>query len=162
MPAWSWLSGHILYLFSHTRKLPPAASVNLALYEMASEFRDEEMFLVDIWPLSEPMLVVFNPEAAHEVCQRRNLPKGKKNEDMIRPITGGLTLLSMNGDTWKFWRTLFNPGFSNGIIMEQVPQIVDLASSFCESLEEHVTGDIVVLDQLTTRLTFEIILKISL
>lgn len=162
MPAWSWLSGNLLHMFRHSGRLPTAASVNLAFYEMASEFREDEMFLVDIWPLSEPMLVVFNPEAAFQVCQKMNLPKGKKNEDMIQPITGGMTLLSMNGKPWKMWRTLFSPGFSSGVMTEQVPEIVDRVSMFCERLNEHNNNGIVCLDELTTQLTFEIIVKISL
>ncbi|KAF2826115.1 cytochrome P450 [Ophiobolus disseminans] len=131
------------------------SSINLTLYEMASGFEDDEMFLVDIWPLSEPMLVVFNPEAAFEVCQRLNLSKGKKNEDMIRPINGGISLFSMNGEMWKKWRTLFNPGFRTGEMMEQVTEIVEHVCSFCTRLEEHADGGIVLLDHLTSRLTFE-------
>lgn len=162
MPAWSWISGHLFYLYKHNRSLPPLASVNLAFFEMASSFKEEEMFLLDVWPLNEPMLVVFNPEAAIEVCQKLNLPKGRKNETMIRPITGGLTLLSMNGPEWKTWRTLFNSGFSTGVIAEQVPNIADHVSNFYERLNEQANRGIVYLDHLTTQLTFEIILKISL
>jgi hypothetical protein len=76
MPAWSWITGHLFYLYSHSRSLPPLASINLALVEMASDFEDDEMFLLDIWPLSKPMMVIFNPEAAIQVCQKLNLPKG--------------------------------------------------------------------------------------
>jgi cytochrome P450 len=162
MPAWSWSTGHLIYFYKHNRGLPPLASINLAFLDMASDFKDDEMFLLDIWPLSEPMLVIFNPEAAIQVCQKLNLPKGQKNETMIRPITGGITLLSMNGEHWKTWRTLLNPGFSTSVMMEQVPNIVDSVSSFCGRLKEHVNGGIVCLDHLTTQLTFEIILKVSL
>lgn len=93
--------GHIVFLYKQTRALPLLASVNLAFHEMTSTFEDDEMFLIDIWPLSEPMLVVFNPEAAIQACQKLSLLKGGKNETMIRPITGGLTFLSMNGKMWK-------------------------------------------------------------
>lgn len=162
MPEWSWLSGHIFHFYAQSRKLPREANVDLTFNEIALEFQDDEMFLIDMWPLSEPMLTVFNPEAANEVCQKANLPKAKKNETMLLPITGGNNLLSMNGDLWKTWRTLFNPGFSSGAIMEQVPQIVKYVSAFCDALRKNAGGGLVFLDPLTTEMTFQVILKISL
>lgn len=162
MPAWSWITGNLFYFIKHNKGLPPLASVNLAFLDMSAAFKDEEMFLIDIWPLSEPMLVIFNPEAAIQVCQKLNLPKGRKNETMIRPITGGMTLLSMNGADWKIWRNLFSPGFSTSVMADQVPTLVDFVLAFCEKLKTHAGKGIVCLDELTTQLTFEIILKISL
>jgi cytochrome P450 len=129
---------------------------------MAADFADDGMFLVDLWPVADPMLVVFTTEAAVKVCQKLNLPKVKKNETMVRPITGGLSLLSMNGEEWKTWRGLFNPGFSQSLIMDQVPQIVDSASRFCERLKNCAGKGVIRLDELTTELTFEVILKVSL
>jgi cytochrome P450 len=160
MPPWSWLSGLVLHLYTHSRRLPADASIDLSFLDMASDFQDDEMFL--IWPLSEPMLTLFNPDAAFDVCQKLNLPKAQKNEDMLTPITGGNALLSMNDETWKFWRGLFNAGFSSGVITEQVPHIVGFVEDMCEQLERCVGGDFVCLDELTIEMTFKVILNISL
>lgn len=162
MPPWSWLTGHIGYLFWHAGQLPPLATVNLAFFEMSNSFRDEEMFLLDIWPVNIPLLLVFNPDAAHVVCQKMNLAKEKKNEVMIRPITGGINLLSMNGELWRYWRTLFSPGFSTGVMADQVPHLVDQVSSFCARLEQNADKGIVLLNHFTSEMTFKIILKICL
>ena len=162
MPSWSWLHGHILYLYMITQKLPISASVNLSFVEMAAEFLDDEIFRLHLWPIAEPMVVVFNPDAAVHVCQDLNLPKSEKNETMIRPITGGPTLLSIYGGAWRKWRSLFNPGFSTNALVKQLPRIVDSISSFCDLLHDHADKNLILLDQFTTRLTPETIMKISL
>lgn len=162
MPAWSWLSGHILFLMRITRRLPLDANVNLAFLQIAKQFSHDEMFLLDMWPVSEPMLIIFNPEAAVHVCQKVNLPKSAKNESMIRPITGGPALLSMNGDEWKKWRSLFSPGFSPAVMTEQLPRVIDAVDRFCDTLRERADKGIFCLDDLTVRLTFEVIMKVAL
>ncbi|KAF2874255.1 hypothetical protein BDV95DRAFT_592361 [Massariosphaeria phaeospora] len=58
-------------------------SVTLMFLEMTSSFKNDEMFLLDPWPLAEPTLILFDPEAAAQVCQKLNLPKGRVNETMI-------------------------------------------------------------------------------
>ncbi|KAF2649458.1 cytochrome P450 [Lophiostoma macrostomum CBS 122681] len=162
MPAWNWVFGHILYFYKTTRQLPPYANVNLVMKEIATDFTDDEMYLLDLWPVAEPTLVVFNADAASHVCQELNLPKSGKNETMIRPITGGPTLLSVNGNAWKTWRSLLNPGFSTNTMTQRLPQMVDSVSRYCSSLREHAGKDIIQLDEHTTRLTFEIITKMVL
>lgn len=52
----------------------------------------------------------------------------------MHPITGGPNLISMNGDEWKYWRSLFNPGFSTGAMLDNVPHVVDSVLVFRERL----------------------------
>jgi cytochrome P450 len=127
--------------------------------EISADFIDDEMYLLDLWPVAEPMLVVFNANAASHICQELNLPNSEKNETMIRPITGGPTLLSVNGHAWKTWRSLLNPGFSTNSMTQRLPQMVDWVSAFCDSLRARSGKAIIRLDEYTTRLTFEIITK---
>ncbi|KAF7586102.1 hypothetical protein BBP40_009451 [Aspergillus hancockii] len=47
---WNWITGHLLVLNKYVERLPPNANVALAT-EIAFEFPDTEIFLLDIWPV---------------------------------------------------------------------------------------------------------------
>jgi cytochrome P450 len=162
MPQWSWLTGHIALLYAYTSKLPPLANVNLVFPQIAADFADTEMFLLDLWPVAESVLVVFNAEAAVEITQKMNFPKHPFTRVITGPITGGDSMLSLNGSQWKTWRALFNPGFSGAAIGEQTAHIVDLVQVFCEQLENASKKKLCFLDVLTSRLTFDVIMKVTL
>lgn len=70
--------------------------------------------------------------------------------------------MSMNGDEWKTWRGLFNPGFSATSMTENVLHIVDYVLIFSELLKKKAGKGIFCLDDLTTRLTMDIIIKVTL
>ena len=164
MPAgWSWFAGHTLVLLRYSSRFPPLANVFLVMKAMLQDFPQSEMFLLDLWPAWPPVIINCNPDVGMLVSsQKSNLPKSPNVEEAIRPITGGPSVLTMNGSEWKTWRTRFNPGFSAASLMGHVPYIVDRVQVFCEKLEASVGGDIFSLDDFATRLTFEIIMKVSL
>jgi cytochrome P450 len=130
---------------------------------LGDRFPKEESFLLDMWPATPPLLVFLNPEAATQAAQKFNLPKNKMIEDMVLPIAGGPNLLSMNGEEWKMWRSLFNARFSSTSVMAQVPSIIESVEIFCEELRKYADNKrVVCLDETTMRLTFDIIMKVSL
>ncbi|KAE9378297.1 cytochrome P450 [Stipitochalara longipes BDJ] len=162
LAGWSWLAGHTLVLLRYSSRLPPLANVALVLQDMLREFPESEMFLLDLWPSYPPVIINCNPEVGLAVSQKYNLPKSPTLEEAVRPIVGGPSILSMNGSDWKTWRSRFNPGFSAASLMGHVPYIVDRVQVFCEKLQANVGRDIIFLDDFATRLTFEIIMKVSL
>jgi cytochrome P450 len=153
MPAgWSWVLGHT----------PPLANVGLVTQEMLLSFSNSEMFLLDLWPSYPTVIVSSNPETTFLVSQKYNLPKPRVTAEGIKPIVGGLTILSMNGSEWKTWRSRFNHGFSATSLMEQVPYIVDRVQVLCDKLSNNAGKGIISLDDFASRLTFEVIMKVSL
>lgn len=82
-------------------------------------------------------------------------------DDIQGPIdtfTGGPSLQTMNGDQWKIWRDLFNPGFSTAYITQLAPLVAQEAGVFCRLLREKaVEGRPFVLEKLTVRLTLDVI-----
>ncbi|KAK3214391.1 hypothetical protein GRF29_28g2965198 [Pseudopithomyces chartarum] len=80
----------------------------------------------------------------------------------MKPITGGPNLISMSDQEWKTWRSLFNPGFSTAALTEGIPHIVKCTQVFQEKLKERTEAGITILDDLTTRLTMDVILKLTL
>lgn len=120
------------------------------------------MFYLDTWPFSKPILCVCEPDAANQASTKINLPKGDFHKRVLDPITGGPSLLSMNGQEWKYWRTLFNPGFAPQYLLNQVPGIVESVQTFCDKLQERASTGLFCLEDIATRKTVDIIMKVVL
>ncbi|KAI0440501.1 putative cytochrome P450 [Xylaria telfairii] len=159
---WSWVTGHLLVLQKYVDKIPPDAAVAFAMRDLAQEYADTEIFLMDFWPVYPALFTLFGPETITEVCNKHNLPKTSVAASSMKPVAGGPNLISMNGDEWKYWRSLFNPGFSTGAMLNNVPHVVDSALVFREKLIEKIGKGMFSLDELTTKLTMEVILKVTL
>lgn len=159
---WSWFTGHLLVLQKYVDRIPPDAAVAFAMRDLCEEFADTELFLIDFWPVYPPLFTVFGPEPIHQICNKYNLPKTAIVSQFMQPVTGGPSLLSMNGDAWKKWRSVFNPGFSPGAMLNNVPHIVDSVLVFREKMIGMVGKGMFSLDELATKLTMEIILKVTL
>ncbi|KAI1872994.1 hypothetical protein JX265_004629 [Neoarthrinium moseri] len=159
---WSWVTGHLLVLRKYVDGIPPDAAVAFAMRDLAQEFAHTELFLVDFWPVYPPLYTVFGPESISQICNKYNLPKTAVAAKFMKPISGGPNLVSMNGNEWKYWRSLFNPGFATGAMLNNVPHIVDSILVFREKLVDRIGKGMFSLDDFTTRLTTEIILKITL
>lgn len=159
---WSWITGHLLVLQKYLDGVPPDAAVALAMRDLCEEHADTELFLMDFWPVYPPLFTVFGPESINQICNKYNLPKPAVASRFMEPVTGGPNLISMNGDEWKYWRSLFNPGFSTGAMLNGVPHIVDSVLVFREKLIQRIGKGMFSLDELATKLTQEIILKVTL
>lgn len=163
MPSeWSWITGHLLTLQKYVDKLPPDANVNLAMRDLAMEYGDTEVFLMDFWPLYPALLMVYSPDVAQQITTQYNLPKTSQHLTFMKPIAGGPNLVSMSGEEWKKWRNLFNPGFSATSMMDNMPHVIDKIEVFCEQLKQKVGKGMFCLDDLTTRLTMDVIIKVTL
>lgn len=143
-------------------RVPPDAAVALAMRDLCEEHADTEVFLIDIWPVYPALFTLFGPESISQICNKYNLPKPAVASRFMQPVTGGPNLISMNGDEWKYWRSLFNPGFSTSTMLNDVPYIVDSVLVFREKLIQRVGQGVFLLDELATKLTQEIILKVTL
>lgn len=159
---WSWLFGHLLVLDKKLKKLPHDVNVFMAMEDMVKEHEDTEYFLMDYWPMFQPVLMTFSPEIAAQVSNKHDLPKPADQESSFRPIIGGPSLITMNETQWKFWRLLFNNGFSASHMLSLVPTLVDTVDVFCERLSNYVGGDILFLDDMAMRLTMDVIIKTTL
>lgn len=117
---------------------------------------------MDYWPMFDPVIMIFSPEMSVQVSSTYNLPKPESQYHSLRPIVGGPSLISMNDTDWKFWRSLFNPGFSAAAMMNRVPLVVDAVEIFCQRLRAKAGKGIFSLDDMATSLTFDIITKATL
>jgi hypothetical protein len=71
-------------------------------------------------------------------------------------------MITMIHKDLKPLRALFNPGISSSHMSELVPAVVDSREVFCELLREHAGSSHFSLDDMATRLTMDIIMKVTL
>lgn len=120
-------------------------------------------YYIDTWPFLPPMLVVSSPSTLYQIMQEHPLPKHQSLRNFLRPLTGGLDIVSMDGPIWKKWRSIYNPGFSTNHLMTLVPDIVRETLVFCDILQEHAERkDIISMKPYTDNLAIDVIGKIVL
>lgn len=163
MPPWHPLFGHLCLASSILGAFPPGAHAHYLCEEIRKRYPDlGPVYYLDLWPFSVPFLVITSPSVTRNLMNR--LPaKDPAFLSFMRPITGGKDMLCTEGDLWKHWRSIFNPGFSPSHIMTLVPDIIKDVVVFRDILREHAkTGDIFRLEDQTTNLTLDIIGRVVL
>jgi cytochrome P450 len=159
---WSWITGHLHTLAKQSAHLPPDAFVELASRDYARTFRHGNAYLMDYWPVYPAMLHVFSPQLANQVSTQYNLPKLKVTADVLEPIAGGPNLVVMNGAEWKKWRGIFSSGFGSTNMLDLVPDMTQSIEVFRSLLRERAGCEIIRLDDMATRLTMDVILRMTL
>lgn len=121
------------------------------------------MYYIDTWPFGPQMLVVASTRGLYQITQEHSLPKYHAMKQFLKPITGGLDIVTMEGDLWKTWRGIFNPGFSASHLVNLTGNVVEETERFCELLEERSRDrKMFRMKELTDYLTMDIIGRVVL
>lgn len=130
---------------------------------LRKKFNLGDIFFVDPWPFGyDPFIAVMDPTICQQVSDY-NAKKHWSYPDFLVPLVGHGDMVSSNGELWKKWRTMFNPGFSTQHLMTLVPGIVDDVQVYVEKLKKHAEKkDVFRLEEETTRLTIDVIGKVVL
>lgn len=156
--------GSLLVTNDVVSKLP--ADVNPQYYPHEIRRAHPELgpiFYIDNWPYIAPILVVASPSTAFQATQEHSLPKFPALAHYMRGIAGTDDLVTMEGQMWKTWRGIFNPGFSGSHLTSLMPEFVQEATIFGGILQEHAEkGKMFPLKDVTDNLTIDIIGKIVL
>jgi cytochrome P450 len=166
-PPHHWLLGHIPAFISIVTENPPNLFF-LALHPLLSRKHNLThlpCFYLDLWPLASAACVIQSGAVAAQITQANSLPKDPEIYTFVQAFAGKESLAPMRDDgpdsVWKFWRGVFNPGFSPAHLLTLTPMIIDKALIFTEKLAEHARkGDVVPLETLTSALTVDIIGKV--
>ncbi|KAK9417326.1 putative Vera protein [Seiridium unicorne] len=171
----SMIWGHLKVLGEYTKAHPADVSTNHLSIWMVREWRTlfpgEErcptVAYLDLWPVSTPILFSLHPRVSAQFTQTKSLPKHAMERDFLKPLTRNKDMVSSDGEQWKRWRSVFNPGFSPRNIMALVPSMMEDMVVFVNVLDSFAgetgqPGQIVQLEKLTTNLTFDIIGKATL
>ena len=139
MPPYNPIFGHLLLANKILSKLPRDMHPKCLPGQIRREIPDVgPVFYLDMWPFTLPILVVSSPSAAYQLTQERLSLKPEGVRKFLRPLTQNKDLLSLEGELWKYWRNVFNSGFSAGYLINLVPQITKEINIFCEVLREYV------------------------
>ena len=164
MPPHHPIFGHLLLVNDLLSKLPPGAHPSYLPGLIGKAFPDlGQIFYLDMWPFSRPMLVVSSPSVAYQFTQEHSLCKSPELRTWLKPLANNQDLVSLEGLEWKKWRNVYNPGFSANHLMQLVPQIVAQVSTFSNILREAAcSGKIFQMEEATVNLTMDTIGQIVL
>ncbi|KAI0096749.1 vera protein [Nemania sp. FL0031] len=171
----SWLFGHLPILGDWRADSPVDANFysfhiwlikNCRRYFPDLDFPPPVVYL-DIWPVEAGFAIVFDPVAASQFAQTPSLPKARISTGFLEPLTSGIDIVSNEGTEWKTWRSRFNPGFSQRNLLAMLPELMEEVSIFASQLERLAGsggkwGPVFQLEEKTTDLTFDIIVRAAL
>lgn len=164
MPPHHPLFGHLLVAKDVMSKLPINAHPQYLPGEIQRKFPDVgPVFYLDMWPFSLPLLVVASPSAAYQLTQEHSQPKAAGLRNYMRPLTDNNDLVTMEGQLWKDWRNIFNPGFSASHLMTLVPEILCEISTFSDILRDLARkGEMFSLEEVLVNVTMDTIGRVTL
>lgn len=142
-----WLAANFKKYFPELDKLPP-------------------VIYVDLWPVADSLVSVIDPAAAAQFTVAKSLPKHPVATEFMYPLTGNVDLVSSEGELWKKWRSRFSPGFSPRNLIALLPELIEEAQVFVDGLKSLAGkngewGPVFQLEEKTTNLTFDIIVRAS-
>ena len=159
MPPYNPIFGHLPVVAKIMSKLP-SDSHNQYLPGLLRQAHPDlgPNFYMDTWPFGSPVLFICEPSALHQITQEHSLPKHPDLREFLRPLANGLDIVTMEGQMWKTWRNIFNPGFSLAHLMTLTPVIVKETEILCAILRKYAgTREIFQMKDLTDKWTMDII-----
>jgi cytochrome P450 len=145
---------------------PPGVSpmyIPLILARKYPEIAKFGCVYMDNWPFAPPMMAVFNPDLMAQFTQDAARPKHEMMYREFRPFTGLNDLVTQEGQIWKMWRSIFNPGFSSKNVLSFVPAIIEEIRDFKVWLHAVAkSGRTAEFEQPTMKLTIDIIGRVAL
>jgi cytochrome P450 len=164
MPPHHWLLGHIPLSASVIGSLPPYAHSVYVGDQIRQRYPHlDSAFYLDNWPFVTLILIVLKPDMIYQLMQENQIPKDKGMYRFLELLTGKSDLVTLEGDMWKYWRAIFNPGFSSSHISSVVPGMIEEIRVFREILAKNVEeGRMMFLEKATLNLTIDIIGKVTM
>ena len=105
MPPYHPLWGHLGLAAQVARTLPSDAHGHYLAAEIKKLFPDlPPIFYLDTWPVGPPCIVITSVAGARQIIQE---PKHEDILHFLRPLIGKHGLVTMEGQEWKYWRSIF-------------------------------------------------------
>ncbi|TPX18157.1 uncharacterized protein E0L32_002666 [Thyridium curvatum] len=164
-PAWNPFLGNMIAAAKMVNALPPKAHSTYIVNGVGKTIKHNGAFYLDLWPMTEPLLVVTDPDMAtqattHPITGAR---KPAVLKAWFLPITGGPSLFDSNDAAWKYLHNLFTPGFSANNIANEVPVIASKISVYRDLLRHRAReGGRFEMEPMTLSLIIDIIGEVVL
>lgn len=141
MPPHSFIFGHLRFVAGVLSKLPSHIHGVYLADQIRRVYPEiDTAFYLDIWPVGNPYLMLIKPDFNYQLTQANQLPKDPGLTSFLTPLAGNFNLVTMEGELWKHWRSIFNPGFSSSHIPSLVTRMekIEILTS---SLTQHAKTD---------------------
>ncbi|KAK3688288.1 cytochrome P450 [Podospora appendiculata] len=162
----SYLFGHLISVAKVMMKQPSdvfGGCAPLFIMKAYPELAECGAMYMDMWPISPPMLTVFDPDMMAQFCQEPSLPKAELMHTEFGPFTQLKDLVNLEGQDWKRWRGVFNPGFSAKNLLSLVPTFLEEIEVFTDHLRSLAkSGEIVRFEEPAMDLTIDVIGRAAL
>lgn len=127
------------------------------------EYKLGKFFYLDNWPVGPSNLIILDPEIAQQVTVLKSYNKHPALMSFTKHLAGTNNLIATDGEFWKKWRRIFNPGFAAGHLMEMVPEIVEDTEEFVKALGRFAdSGAVFRLEDIATRFTVDVIGRVTM
>lgn len=160
-----WL-GHLEVMAKILAKYPKdlhPQCMPLLLAQEYPEIAEQAVLYLDTWPFSHPMMAVFHPDMMAQFTQDNSRPKHSQMREEFHILSGCNDLVNQEGQVWKMWRSIFNPGFSAKNLMSLVPAFLEEIQVFRDWLGDVAeSGQVVQLEAKAMRATGDIIGRATL
>jgi hypothetical protein len=157
----SYLLGHLIetgkIMARFPRDMYPLCIATLMLQKYP-HLEKYGFIVLDAWPFVPPMIYVFDPDMSSQFTQVHSLPKSDDLKSEFRPLTQNKDLVTLDGQAWKFWRSVFNPGFSVKNLISLTPAFLEEIRLFSDRLRAAAkSGEVLKLEDHAVNLTIDVI-----
>ncbi|UQC81363.1 AflN/verA/monooxygenase [Colletotrichum lupini] len=158
MPPHNFLLGHLGLAAKIAKTLPSDFHGHYLAGEIRRVYPDlPAVFYLDLWPTGPPLMVITTShDQARVTAHEPQLPKHEGVLGFLKPLIGSHGLVTMEGDEWRYWRGVFNPGFNAAHLVTLVPGLVENTLVLHDILRERAAaGEIFSLFETMSRLTMD-------
>lgn len=158
MPPHNFILGHLKLAAKIAKTFPNdfhghylASEIRRAYPELPS------VFYLDLWPTGPPLMVITTSRSQERVTAHEpQLPKHEGVLGFLQPLIGSHGLVTMEGEEWRYWRGVFNPGFNAAHLVTLVPGLVENTLVLHEILRNRAAeGEMFSLFETMSRLTMD-------
>lgn len=141
---------------------PADTCADYAIADMMKSLGDPPVMLLDLRPVTLPLLVIGDHSVAEQVSRTSKAYPYSLHKSpttyFLKALTGEHSILHAEGEEWKALRRRYNPGFAPQHLMTLLPCMLDAIEPFVAHLDAlAASGDEFRMGDLCTDLTFDII-----
>lgn len=120
-------------------------SVDMVFSEMRDTLGKPPLMLVDLRPITYPMLLISDLEVAEQVSKGtkafpKSIPKSE-TEKHTAYLLGPTSILTEQREAWSELRKKFNPGFAPTHLVTLLPRIVEKIPKFLGHLDDFAKSE---------------------
>jgi cytochrome P450 len=142
---------------------PPNNHPQAYFTEISRKYNLPGIFYLDLWPFAPSQVVLSDPALLEQVTVTKPLPQHQLGDDFLAPITGRNNIATANGPMWKEMHKAMVPAFSWSHIRSLTSLIIEECELFREALDRKAaTGHVFSMEELGSKLTFDVIARIVL